>query len=390
MSHATAEAIQGDCLDAMRTIAETTRRFDAIVTDPPYGLKFMGKRWDRAVPGVEYWTAALEVAKPGAWLVAFGGTRTFHRVAVAIEDAGWELRDTLCWLYSQGFPKSLNVEKAIDEETAGAHNPAFPTKDGAPFAGYGTGLKPAREPIILARAPLDGTVAHNALKHGTGALNITACSIGDGERVNAPHGAHVNSLRPYDGKGGPGRKVRGRWPANIALDEGAAELLDRQVGPLESGKPCGVRSGSPSIAMKNFAGKIPVTGYGDAGGASRFYYVPKASPAERERGLASFDPDDVPGRTHSDDGRPLPFKSERERKNTHPTVKPVALMRWLVRLVTGPRDCVVFDPFMGTGTTGEAAIEEGCSFVGCESDPATWAIARAKLRAALHRAPRLF
>lgn len=396
MNTLTADMIEGECLDAMRKLAESTRRFDAIVTDPPYGLGFMGRAWDKLVPSDDYWRAALEVAKPGAWLVAFCGTRTFHRLAVAIEDAGWEFRDTLCWLYSQGFPKSLDVEAAIDRTAAGAHVPGHPTEAGAEFKGYGTGLKPAWEPVLLWRAPLSGTVAENAMEHGTGALNIDGCRIGDVQRENAPHGAHRNALRSYAGKTGKPRKVKGRWPANVALDEEAAEVLDRQaqqVGGLDNRGDCAGRRPGSFFAPGAAKGdpQPNATMYGDSGGASRFFYCAKPDGGERDHGLGAFESQPVGVlnmRTDSDAVRA--GRTPKPGKNNHPTVKPVSLMRWLVRLVTGPRDCVVLDPFAGSGTTGMAALEEGCSFVGIEREAEFVRIARARLKAALHNAPRLF
>ena len=292
-----------DCRDSMRTME--AEFIDSIVTDPPYGLSFMGKNWDHGVPGVPFWTEALRVAKPGAHLVAFGGTRTFHRLAVAIEDAGWEIRDCLSWIYGSGFPKSKNL-------------------DGA-WQGWGTALKPAWEPIILARKPLIGTVAENVVRHGTGAINVDACRIETADSLNG--GAYSGLERRRDGyasaDGVPGVKPfsalrrgigefaqpSGRWPANVALDEEAAELL---------GEP------------------------------SRFFYTAKASRRERGEG------------------------------NTHPTVKPVALMRWLVRLVT-PTGGTVLDPFNGSGSTGVAALAEGMRYVGCEREAEYIEIARRRL-----------
>jgi len=289
----TVDLIHADCLDAMREMPEAS--IDAVVTDPPYGWSFMGRGWDHGVPGVEFWREALRVTKPGGHIVAFGGPRTFHRLTCAIEDAGWEVRDCLSWLYGSGFPKSLDVSKSLDKaagaerDVLGTHTgsgmtranavqgaqqrlttewpiySATPVTDAArQWNGWGTALKPAWEPIILARKPLVGTVASNVLAHGTGAINVDGCRIGT-------------------------ESTRGRWPANVALDEEAAVML---------GEP------------------------------SRFFYVAKAS--RRERGAG----------------------------NTHPTVKPQALMRMLVRLVTPPGGTIL-DPFAGSGTTGIAAHLEG-------------------------------
>lgn len=321
----------GDCLEVMPTLPESS--VDAIVTDPPYGLEFMGERWDRGVPGVEFWKQALRVLKPGGHLLAFGGSRTYHRLACAIEDAGFEIRDQMLWIYGTGFPKGVDVSRAIDTQlgaertvvgthakyrSAGQNNSALPARGRQPIKkswnvtapasdmakawdGWNTSLKPAHEPIVVARKPLSGNVATNVLEHGTGAMNVGACRIGDEQRINPPAGnkpgGHSLSLSLQGMPAGaqPTTAV-GRWPSNVILDPLAAELLPE--------------------------------------GAQRFFYCPKASP--RERG-----------------------------DNRHPTLKPIALMRYLVRLVT-PKDGVVLDPFMGSGTTGVAAVEEGFRFIGIE------------------------
>lgn len=229
-----AEVRHADCLPGMMAMEAST--VDAIVTDPPYGLGFMGKDWDHGVPGPHFWEEALRVAKPGAHLLAFGGTRTFHRLTVAIEDAGWEVRDCLCWLYGSGFPKSLNLRNV----------PAMPVE----WEGWGTALKPAWEPIILARKPLQGTVAANVLEHGTGALNVDGCRLPTSDKLG---GCHVSSRaegwnRPWkaDPEALERNKQRwaeadakanalGRWPANVAMDEEAAAAVDAQSGELTSG-----------------------------------------------------------------------------------------------------------------------------------------------------------
>ena len=414
------EVRHGDCRDIMRTLPDNS--VDAIVSDPPYGLAFMGKEWDHGVPGVEFWTEALRVAKPGAHLVAFGGTRTFHRLAVAIEDAGWEVRDCLSWLYGSGFPKSHDIGKAIDKH--GGTPPSwfgpwfrkwreqhgvtqkqvaalFPSKTGnltgcvanwelgfnlptpeqfnvirdtfgLPFAsieaaerevvgskvvngqegtaggyangiasvrgldvaqkreiditrpatdaakqwdGWGTALKPAYEPIILARKPLVGTVAANVTQYGTGGINVNGCRISSEPFISprttpgfkAGKGWNDNHMTAMGAK----METAGRWPANVCLDEDAAALFPE----------------------------------------SRFFYVAKASRREREAG-------DV--------------------KNVHPTVKPIALMRWLCRLVTPPNG-LVLDPFNGSGSTGCAAVLEGFRYLGAELDAEYVEIARKRI-----------
>lgn len=318
----------GDCLETLRTMPDNS--VDSIVTDPPYGLSFMGKRWDYDVPSVEIWAECLRVLKPGGHLLAFAGTRTQHRMAMRIEDAGFEIRDMIAWVYGSGFPKSMDVSKAIDkaagvegsfgEPKSAAHagwikrgrmrgdeghegwqSPWMAdteavdknarkyiggTEAARQWQGWGTALKPALEPITVARKPLVGTVAANVLQHGTGALNIDGCRIG----------------------------AAGRWLANLIHDGSEpADLL---------------------------------------GEAARFFYCAKASRKDRGDG------------------------------NTHPTVKPTDLMRYLCRLVTPPGG-IVLDPFMGSGSTGKAAMREGFRFIGCEMSPEYLEIARARIESAL-------
>lgn len=393
--------VLGDSLTFAQAQCEAS--FDAIVTDPPYGLDFMGKEWDHGVPGVEFWREFLRVAKPGAHLVAFGGTRTWHRLAVAIEDAGWEIRDTLCWLYGTGFPKSLDVSKAIDA-AAGAERAVVsydvsrarpnrlyeggalgniggtgrvsdrtdngatitaPATDAArQWSGWGTALKPAHEPIILARKPLVGTVASNVLAHGTGALNIDACRIATPDQKGGASYANDSMRavgRERDGgigfaqRAGDPQDGKGRWPANVIFDEEAAQLLDEQTGVLTSGSVTYDQTLETSVALGVKRRMLsPEQVYSDFGGASRFFYCAKASRSERTHGGAV--------------------------ENKHPTVKPLDLMRWLVRLVAPPGG-LVLDPFMGSGTTGLAALVEGFRFVGIERDAENFATARARLSA---------
>ena len=366
----------GDCRDVMREMpAESV---DAIVTDPPYGLSFMGREWDHGVPGEAFWREALRVAKPGAYLVAFGGTRTFHRLTCAIEDAGWEVRDCLGWLYGSGFPKSLDVSKAIDKE-AGAerevvgmgaadceylrrgepcrghgdagksqsgatiHVPATaPATDAAKqWDGWGTALKPAWEPVILARKPLCGTVARNVQQYGTGALNIDGCRIATDDKyvINT----FDDGAKPFGDAVGEAYSSRvetqGRWPANIVHD-GSDEVL------------------------------------AVLGEQARFFYTAKASKAERDDGLFDFP------EVRRTDGRDTEAENPRlrtqARRNFHPTVKPLDLMRWLVRLVTPP-DGIVLDPFMGSGTTLKAARAEGHKSIGIDLEPEHCEIAWGRL-----------
>jgi DNA modification methylase len=443
----------GDCREVMATLdAESV---DAVVCDPPYGLSFMGKGWDHGVPGEEFWTKALRVAKPGAHLLAFGGTRTYHRLACAIEDAGWEIRDCVMWVYGSGFPKSHDVSKAIDKMDAaeeqkarrhrftawvrstgatarqideatgtrmGSHYTTHPTQPAimtrehleqcrhllrdvpqwvereadvrsveskafasrevvdaremrdtkevriscaasaagydstsrvvvqitAPatdaarqWSGWGTALKPAWEPIIVARKPLCGTVAENVLTHGTGGINVDGCRV-------ASH--DISCDLDYDCSCGAAGE--GRWPANV-IHDGSREIVD-QFPQTASGSR---KAGRYLVAAEQGRfgefgeGQMPEI-VGDSGSAARFFYCAKAS------------------------------KADRGIDNKHPTVKPTALMRYLCRLITPPGG-VVLDPFTGSGSTGKAAVCEGFDFVGIEREAEYVEIARARIAAAV-------
>ena len=456
----------GDCLEVLRTMPDCS--VDAVVTDPPYGLAFMGKRWDYDVPSVEIWAECLRVLKPGGHLLAFAGTRTQHRMAVRIEDAGFEIRDMIAWVYGSGFPKSLDVSKAIDKQrtedlqpaadvarwlvqqieargisrrdicdhfqaeniaqqwtthwTDGAVKPRVPkwdqwlelrlwlglpddmdaevwrlngrkgkpgdnfaerkvvgqgssaistrkdlrngkgtvwgadsstfditapaTPEAQQWAGWGTALKPALEPITMARKPLTGTVAANVLEHGTGALNVDGC------RVGTDGGTTRSEQAPYAESGWrTGRKIEtlnaGRWPANL-IHDGSDEVAG--LFPANAGAFAPVRGTEPSKPAKNTYGEY-ARGEGafhnDTGSAARFFYTAKASKNERQ-GVA------------------------------HPTVKPIELMAYLCRLVT-PAGGTVLDPFMGSGTTIKAALSEGFNAIGIERDPAYFEMAQHRM-----------
>lgn len=459
----------GDCIDVMRELSEAS--VDAIVTDPPYELGFMSKSWDGTgiAYRVEMWEAALRVLKPGGHLLAFSGTRTYHRMVVAIEDAGFEIRDCIAWMYGSGFPKSLDVSKAIDKKrydrddiytvtawirsarnaagitnrdidkafgfsgmaghwTSSASQPAVPTLDQVPqlldvlgvaeedvpssvrrllwdlngpkgqpgenwarrevvgdrevpvghafagatyggdssakrvnvttpatdaareWVGWGTALKPAFEPVVVARKPLIGTVAENVQTHGTGALNINACRIAAADSFGGGAKATSGFVNGYErGEGWQAGSALGRWPANVALDETAASILDEQSGASTS------RIGAPrSSATPGDGWGMTRTGaeYDDTGGASRFFYTAKASRQDRNAGgLAD---------------------------NTHPTVKPTDLMRWLIRLVTPPGG-VILDPFAGSGSTGLAARAENVRCILIEREAEYQTIIRDRL-----------
>ena len=365
------ELHHGDCLDVMRTLPDNS--VDSIVTDPPYGLGFMGKAWDDLPPGLPWAQECLRVLKPGGHLLAFGGTRTWHRLACAVEDAGFEMRDSIAWIHAQGFPKSLDVSKAIDKaagaqreilrectyaltdgggysgnlntskprsESAEISAPATP--DAARWQGWGTSLKPAFEPVVVGRKPLVGTVAANVLAYSTGALNIDGCRVdvgeGDALRTATYVGSNPGSAGHTmgDGWAGQGTNVpmwsgKGRWPANVVLDGSQADALDAQSG------------GDPSRFFPTF------------------HYQAKAPTSERPKvdGVA------------------------------HPTVKPLSFMRWLVRLVTPPGGTVL-EPFAGSGTTVEACVLEGFKCIAIEREATYLPLIAARLSrsvATLHDIP---
>jgi hypothetical protein len=502
--------LEGDCLEQMAAMPAAS--VDAVVCDPPYGLGFMGKEWD------------LRVLKPGGHLLAFGGTRTYHRLACAIEDAGFEIRDTIAWLYGQGFPKSLNVgckcdgneaepttehdlrsmqeadlspsvnvgdqrgevlfagvskpgssgNRAVPLEGASGRNessvegwrhvqaaegepqggairalsgvgasdgasgrlrdgaPAGDSADGwtpaltngvrpssgsrpveqhagesrtvanepgsqdgrgwplcprcgKPPAGLGTALKPAHEPVVVARKPLGGTVAANVLEHGTGAINVDGCRI-EGEPVTTTRNTALGRMNDDGWQPTPGKyetPAGGRWPANVLLDPEAAELLDAQTGNVRSAGDYPTTY-SNSEGYGGGIGRVQGPLYNDSGGASRFFYCAKSSRAERNAGLDGFEerlPDNAIDRASQRNGEESAAgrgSLTRPMANVHPTVKPIALMRWLVRLVTPPGGTVL-DPFTGSGTTGIAAVLEGFDFIGIEREPEYVAIARARI-----------
>ena len=314
------ELHHGNCLDILRTMPECS--IDAVVTDPPYGLSFMGKRWDYDVPSTEIWAECLRVLKPGGYLLAFAGTRTQHRMAVRIEDAGFEIRDMLAWMYGSGFPKSHNLDG--DRQ------------------GWGTALKPAMEPITMARKPFKATVAQNVQEWGTGAINIDGCRIGEEEIKTCAKQTGQSFQHDYNGC--EESTHLGRWPANV-LHDGSAEVLQ---------------------------------GMGEA---ARFFYTPKACKDDRDDGCEMMEE-----KQYSHDGRDKRLENAYQRNdskahNFHPTVKPTDLMRYLCRMVT-PTGGVVLDPFTGSGSTGRGAVLEGFRFIGCEMDADYIEIAKARILAA--------
>jgi site-specific DNA-methyltransferase (adenine-specific) len=308
------------CGDCEEVLSELTG-IDACVTDPPYGLSFMGKKWDYDVPSKELWKQVYNTLKPGAHLLSFFGSRTYHRGVVPIEDAGFDIRDQIMWIYGSGFPKSHNIGKKVEE-----------------YKGWGTALKPAHEPIVMARKPFKGTVVENVLKHGTGGINI------DESRVETDS------------------ESDGRFPSNI-IHDGSEEATE--------GFPITkiTRIGN----LKRDGKETP--DYRDKGSAARYFYCAKTSRSERNEGLDHL-PDGAPQRWNkagewTDDTTPS--------KNHHPTVKPVELMKYLCRLVT-PKDRIVLDPFMGSGSTGVAALAEGFYFIGIEKEEEYFDIACARLQ----------
>jgi DNA modification methylase len=375
---------QGDCLEVLRGMPDGS--VDAVVTDPPYGLSFMGKKWDYDVPATEVWAECLRVLKPGGHLLAFAGTRTQHRMAVRIEDAGFEIRDMIAWVYGSGFPKSLDVSKAIDaaagakREVVGlavrvdgripqnepgnkAHDgyeggfigqrlTTSPTTEAAKrWQGWGTALKPALEPITVARKPLAGTVAANVLAHGTGAINVDGCRVaGEPWKAVAPNagGRSGGILGKQSEHPGGDPHEYGRWPANLIHDGSDEVVAGFPVTKSGTLTPDMIVKASTGWSGGSQADRVKSSFNANEGSAARFFYCAKASGDDRGDG------------------------------NTHPTVKPTNLMRYLCRLVTPPGG-VVLDPFMGSGSTGKAALLEGFRFIGIERDAQYLEIARARI-----------
>jgi site-specific DNA-methyltransferase (adenine-specific) len=328
----------------------------------------MGKGWDYVVPEMSYWKEALRVAKPGAFLISMGGTRTFHRLTCAIEDAGWEIRDCISWLYGSGFPKSHN-HFGIE--------------------GYGTALKPAWEPCIVAMKPLDGTFKQNAEKWGQAGINIDGCRIVAMDHPGI-HFSGSSSSGSFNWNAGEKKASgdeyyvpKGRWPSNVIFDEEAGALLDEQSGHLKSGTL------SPNHKFKNNHpgwGMDSVTGKdypGTSGGASRFFYCAKASSRERNEGLEGLP--DIECQTGCSGAMPIDDEGkERDRfkkiaKNNHPTVKPLKLMEYLIKLVMPPKEGLLLDPFAGSGSTILAAKRLGFDAIGIEKQPEYAEIARARI-----------
>lgn len=427
--------MQGDCLERMKELDDNS--VDSIVTDPPYGLSFMGKHWDKGVPSAEIWAEALRVLKPGGHLLAFAGTRTQHRMAVNIEDAGFEIRDMITWVYGSGFPKSHNVSKAIDKAAGVARDVISRSKGDGSYSGrclsggalnsvldvtspateaakqwdgWGTALKPALEPITVARKPFKGTVAANVLKHGTGAINIDECRVTTkGETPSGSgNGSKGNGWNSFSGNGGNETSPLGRWPANLihdGSDEAVKLFPDTKKG---SGK-------SPAAYVPNFGNAV--FGKGMGGGAwddskgrwpanlihdgsdevvglfpqtkSGARNGAKSKHGGKHGGIyGAFEGGETGNNFAASSGSAARFfycakasKKDRGEGNKHPTVKPTDLMRYLCRLVTPPSG-IVLDPFMGSGSTGKAAKLEGFRFVGIELESESFDIAKQRIDSA--------
>ena len=414
--------IQGDCIEVMKTLEDNS--VDTVITDPPYGLEFMGKEWDKFTDNQAFqeWTRlwateALRVAKPGAMMLCFGGTRTVHRIACGIEDAGWEIRDTMMWLYGSGFPKSYNISKGIDKK-AGVEFSSKPaegvgfmkpdsedwnvtknmltrsgesTEEAKLWDGWGTALKPAFEPIIVAMKPREGTYVENALKYGVAGLNI------DGSRVGTEGGTVKGSKPQGKSKGIYGEGLhgaceidklnKGRWPANIVHD-GSEEVLagfpEQKSGARKKDYPKSGHIHAGHAGKKKFTTRCNSS----EGSAARFFYTAKASKKERNAGLEGMEETPKPYtefRENWEDtkGHDTPYggagRTQKVMKNNHPTVKPLSLMVYLSKLTATPTGGIVLDPFMGSGTTGMACKKVGREFIGIELDEHYFEIAEKRI-----------
>ena len=415
---------------------------DSIVTDPPYELGFMGKSWDASgiAFNVEVWREALRVIKQGGHLIAFSGSRTYHRMAVAIEDAGFEIRDQIMWVYGSGFPKSHNISKGIDKAAgaerevvgnrpltgngktlkSGFHQPdgtgagetikedvyeftAPATPAAKQWDGWGTALKPAHEPMVLARKPLIGTVANNVLTHGTGGLNIDGSRVGTDDKWEATGKQSAPSQTLQGGVDGSlnvsvsTTHPEGRWPANF-IHDGSDEVV--ALFPFSKSGAMSGEYNNTIMAQSNGNrdGKaIKLTQQASEGSAARFFYCAKASKRDRNEGLDGFEGKEIGAKGNGlarkcatcsasvIDGCACPDRTfvNPSRANHHPTVKPTALMQYLVRLVTPPNG-IVLDPFMGSGSTGKACAYEGFDFIGIDQSSEYVEIAKARINFAIN------
>jgi site-specific DNA-methyltransferase (adenine-specific) len=387
---------------------------DSIVTDPPYELGFMGKSWDSTgiANDVQLWKEVLRVLKPGGHLLSFGGSRTYHRMAVAIEDAGFEIRDQIMWVYGSGFPKSLNIDKAIDKaagverevlgvkrmqpdirgnnyaqgkrDYAGDTVPQYITEPATVAAkqwqGWGTALKPAHEPIVLARKPVEGTVANNVLTYGVGGINIDGTRVGSEGgtfKASKPEGVSNGIYgEGINGKVDIGELNSGRFPANF-IHDGSDEVVELFPNSKGNGATGGGEGGIWTTGNKQQVSP----GFTDSGSAARFFYCAKANKRDRNEGLEGFDTKEI-HRYGAGIGEGLTPNAPALDKNHHPTVKPTDLMQYLCRLITPPNGTIL-DPFLGSGSTGKAAMYEGFNFVGIELTDEYLPIAKARIEFAL-------
>jgi len=434
--------MNADCLDVLKTIESDS--VDSIVTDPPYGLSrapdmtevltrwlngddyyhrgsgFMGKSWDSFVPGPSIWRECFRVLKPGGHLLCFFGSRTYDLGTTAIRIAGFEIRDQIMWVYGSGFPKSHNLGKAIDkaegveptvighsdngiaggtgEFTAGNANTAgykadfditVPTSENAKkWGGWGTALKPAHEPICMARKPFKGTVTENVLQHGTGALNINVCRVGEQVRYNPPSASKPGGVAlmmsvhgmPEDGQGSI---VQGRWPANFTHD-GSDEVLALFPHSKSNGNRSDASRKAPVSATLWLMDNHMSQEYNDSGSVARFFYCPKATKTDRNEGVLGehMTAAEMTNRKENSAGLNSPRAGAGRKSgalNYHPTVKPTNLMAWLCKLVTPPGG-LILDPFMGSGSTGKAAVMNGYDFTGIEADEGYFEIAEQRIK----------
>ena len=439
-----------DCIEQMQKMIDEEVQVDSVVTDPPYGIHFMGKDWDKFKGTTheenmdfqkwcnEWATLCFKLLKPGGYILAFSSARTYHHLACGIESAGFEVRDQLMWLYGSGFPKSLNIGKAVDKKLGNkrkvigekvrgdvqkakqsgvtiakadanknnkdifGYGTEILTKGDSKYEGWGTALKPAHEPIVMARKPLEGTVAENVLEHGTGGINIDECRIGTekvGARKSNSDGISRRNLK-FGMKEFEGNETQGRFPANVMHD--GSEVVVKEFPETSKSTGGGGVKTTSELVYDDYKGREydKVIGFGDEGSAARFFYCPKVSKSERNRGVDSNKTSKVIGHNRFDKcatcggyllqnpDRPSackcknPVRQDNTMKgNVHPTVKPVELMEYLCRLVT-PKGGTVLDPFMGSGSTGIAAKNEGFEFIGIEKEKEYYEIAEQRINTA--------
>ena len=396
----------GDNRELLKKLPDNS--VDSVVTDPPYGISFMNKKWDYDLPSIDLWKEVYRVLKPGGYMLVACGTRTQHRMVCNIEDAGFEIRDVISWVYGSGFPKSLNIGKAVDKiegeviyekEDAPGYRKNMEgkqpntmsgkftyndvTKGTTQFEGQGTALKPAQEFFTLCRKPIsEKTIAENVMKWGTGGINIDGCRISTTDKLQKLiHQDDTTSRNLYNTeKRDNGKKIElidsgeGRFPANIIFDEEAGKMLDEQSGNSKSvkGKHRQVKN------IGSFGGGLTneYNEYNDQGGASRFFYCPKVSKKERNLGLDDTFKEQKLGHRNL---ATMDDKFDTKSKNNHPTIKPIKLMSYLCRLIT-PKNGIVLDPYMGSGSTGVAAMLEGFRFCGMEMDEDYFKIASKRIK----------